>query len=178
MDKAKQVGIVLLFGLVFCILWLVAVGLASSQVYEGRSVSATHRAYLSAKLDVRQAKARLSEARYVESATTTYTAEYGGGVGRWVWLARDVGWCKGDIPVLMCVISRESGGNPRAQNPTSTASGLLQFLAFHFDGSGDYGWRFDPFNPRQSLYYGLQLFKKQGWAPWALTTPFPLTNLE
>lgn len=29
---------------------------------------------------------------------------------------------------LRCVIAHESGGNPRAQNPSSTASGLFQFI--------------------------------------------------
>jgi Transglycosylase-like domain len=29
---------------------------------------------------------------------------------------------------LRCVVKRESGGNPKAENPVSTASGLFQFL--------------------------------------------------
>jgi Transglycosylase-like domain len=33
-----------------------------------------------------------------------------------------------DEAFLRCVVKRESGGNPRAQNPTSSASGLFQFI--------------------------------------------------
>lgn len=33
-----------------------------------------------------------------------------------------------DVRFLRCVIAHESGGNPRAENPTSTASGLFQFI--------------------------------------------------
>jgi hypothetical protein len=68
----------------------------------------------------------------------------------------------------MYIINRESRGDPTAKNPTSTASGLVQFLAFHFDGSGDYGWVFNPFNPREALTYALKLFHKKGWSPWAV----------
>jgi resuscitation-promoting factor RpfA len=32
------------------------------------------------------------------------------------------------VSFLNCVIAHESGGNPRAENPTSTASGLFQFI--------------------------------------------------
>lgn len=32
------------------------------------------------------------------------------------------------VSFLKCVIAHESGGNPRAENPHSTASGLFQFL--------------------------------------------------
>ena len=33
-----------------------------------------------------------------------------------------------DVRFLRCVIAHESGGNPRAQNPYSSASGLFQFI--------------------------------------------------
>jgi hypothetical protein len=68
----------------------------------------------------------------------------------------------------MYIINRESGGSPKAKNPSSTASGLLQFLAFHWDGSGDYGWRFSPFDARQNLKHGYLLYRKCGWSPWAV----------
>ena len=32
------------------------------------------------------------------------------------------------VSFLRCVIAHESGGNARAENPTSTASGLFQFI--------------------------------------------------
>lgn len=41
--------------------------------------------------------------------------------GRWT-------WNPGDLTRLMALFSCESGGNPRAKNPASSASGLGQFL--------------------------------------------------
>lgn len=32
------------------------------------------------------------------------------------------------VKFLKCVIAHESGGDPKAENPTSTASGLFQFI--------------------------------------------------
>jgi len=90
------------------------------------------------------------------------------GVARWARLASDVGWPRSQWGQLFFVIYRESRGIPTAKNPASTASGLLQFLAQHFNGTGDYGWRFDPFDPRQNLRYGLLLWQKLGWSPWGI----------
>jgi hypothetical protein len=162
-DAYKRLGIILVVGLLVCIGWLVlvAAGNASTHYKDARTTAAAH-----AKV-VRLAN-ELREAQHVESATVQYSRIYGSDVGRWVWLARSVGWKWQDIPKLMYVIHRESGGSPTAKNPVSTASGLLQFLAFHWDGTGDYKWRFDPFNPRQNLLYGLRLFRLNGWTPWAV----------
>jgi hypothetical protein len=62
----------------------------------------------------------------------------------------------------MYVIDRESGGDPCAKNPTSTASGLLQLLAFHWEGD------FDPFYAPANLRYGVKLWRGAGWQPWEL----------
>jgi hypothetical protein len=45
--------------------------------------------------------------------------------------------CGGDLPPCW-VLERESGGDPTAQNPTSTASGLWQFLDGTWAGYGGY----------------------------------------
>lgn len=45
--------------------------------------------------------------------------------------------CGGDLPPCY-VLSRESGGNPKAENPTSTASGLWQFIDSTWAGYGGY----------------------------------------
>jgi hypothetical protein len=152
-------GWVLVLGVVVCLVWLLATPQASARTACTVKV---------ASRDVTRLENRLSEARYVESTTRVFSDRYGGSVGRWVWLARDVGWPKTCIPQLMYIITRESGGNPSAKNPTSTASGLLQFLAFHWNGTGDYGWLFNPFDPRDNLRYGLKLYQKQGWTPWSI----------
>ena len=57
--------------------------------------------------------------------------------GRWT-------WNDGDLTRFMALISCESGGDPRAKNPHSSASGLGQFL----DGT----WR--RWSPRAAAFYG------------------------
>ncbi len=47
------------------------------------------------------------------------------------------GECGGDLPPC-CVLARESGGDPRAENPVSTASGLWQFVDGTWGGYGGY----------------------------------------
>ena len=66
------------------------------------------------------------------------------------------------MPTLMYVIDRESGGDPRAKNPASTASGLLQFL------SGWWAGKWDPFDARQNLAHGYHAWREVGFSPWAL----------
>jgi hypothetical protein len=124
------------------------------------SVRQAHAATHSAERALARAKARLREARHVESSTRTYGLRYGNGVGRWTRLARRTGWQWAQLPTLMFVISRESGGDPCAKNPSSTASGLLQLLAFHWSG------KFNPFIPSLNLKCGLRLYKESGWLPW------------
>lgn len=115
-----------------------------------------------AQRHLRAAERAAREARYVVCATRQFSREYGVDVGRWVWLARDVGWARQQLPELMLIIQRESGGSPKAKNPTSTASGLLQFLSFWWQG------KWNPFDPRQNLRHGYLAWKSQGFAPWAL----------
>jgi hypothetical protein len=62
----------------------------------------------------------------------------------------------------MYVIDRESGGNPSAKNPTSTASGLLQFLSDWWSG------RWNPFNAALNLHHGYRAWREVGWQPWNL----------
>ena len=115
------------------------------------------------------------EARYVQSKTIYYSrhdySDFAGrpfsaaqrrAVGRWVWLARRVGWPKSAIDQLMHIIARESTGNPRAKNPVSTASGLLQFLSDWWYG------KWNPFNPRSCLRHGYLAWKSLGFGPWAV----------
>lgn len=63
---------------------------------------------------------------------------------------------------MMC----ESGGNPSAKNPGSTASGLFQFL----DGT----WESTTGTPAPARAYGggtqvaaaAKLYRSSGWGPW------------
>lgn len=157
--QARLIGTITLIILAVLIL----VTLAAGPALAGDSCSVRQ-----ARREMVKARAEYREAVRVYEATKRYTRTYGKNVGRWVKLARRTSWPQSTWPHLFYVIDRESGGSPKAKNPASTASGLLQFLAFHWDGSGDYGWRFDPFDPRENLRYGYRLYRKCGWSPWAL----------
>lgn len=68
-------------------------------------------------------------------------------------------------PIIAC----ESGGNPTAHNPSSSASGLFQFLTSSWLGYG--GGRFAPTaaqaTPAQQLDIANHAFALSGLAPWA-----------
>lgn len=59
------------------------------------------------------------------------------GVARTVAAASTSSQCGGDLPPCY-VLQRESGGNPKAENPTSTASGLWQFVDGTWNNFGGY----------------------------------------
>ena len=155
--------LLLLAGLLFLALFSSS-ALASDAVSVRQAIRherAAHRALVRARAEYRTS-------RDVARWTRIGTAQYGWKTGRWVWLAEDVGWPRSSWRQLLYIIHRESGGSPGAKNPASTASGLLQFLAFWWDGTGDYGWCFDPFSPRESLRHGYLAWRELGWSPWSL----------
>lgn len=115
-----------------------------------------------AERNLERAETRLREARHVERDTRAASDRYGHDVGRWVRLARHVGWPWGQIPMLMYVIHRESGGNPAAKNPASTASGLLQFLSSWWYG------KWNPFNAAENLHHGFHAWLNVRWQPWGM----------
>ena len=146
---------------------LACVGADPVGAYEGVIARHAHRHVKVAERELAQAKLRLRDARHVESQTRLYSARYGSVVGRWVWLADDVGWPDSQWPTLFLVIDRESGGYPGIMNSQgSGAAGLLQLMAGWY--AGDY-YDFPPFNPldpRKNLYYGYLGWKVSGWTPW------------
>lgn len=84
----------------------------------------------------------------------------GSGAARWRPLALWAGWPRSAWPTLRAVIQRESRGNPRAVNPSSGCSGLLQVHPCH----GVAG----VLDPLVNLRAGLRLYRASGWRPWAL----------
>jgi hypothetical protein len=67
-----------------------------------------------------------------------------------------------------CVISRESGGNPRAVNPSSGAGGLFQFLPSTWAGLGlgyPGGAQTAPVGVQEEGF--AKLYAEAGTAPWS-----------
>ena len=70
------------------------------------------------------------------------------------------------------IIRRESGGNPKAKNPKSTAYGLCQFL----DGTWAYvqkKWdmQLERENPQDQLYACDRLYREEGISHWITSFP-------
>jgi cell wall-associated NlpC family hydrolase len=67
------------------------------------------------------------------------------------------------------IISCESGGNPKAQNPSSTASGLLQFLdtSWQAYGGGKYAARAKDATVAQQYEIANRAYAMSGLSPWA-----------
>lgn len=167
MSYAKTIRVALLVGLAACIVWLAVVYGADAKGYESVGVKEAHTKVLAAKRAVTRAQARLSKARAVEAATRAGVAQYGVNVGRWVWLASDVGWPRSTWGHLLYIINRESGGSPKALNASSGAAGLLQFMPQWYRGEWGYP-ALDPYIPRSNLKAGIWVYKREGWQPWAL----------
>jgi len=76
------------------------------------------------------------------------------------------------VGMALCVIRGESGGNPTADNPTSTAAGLWQFIKSTWDAqalalggpSYDSGAVYDPVIATE---YAAYLWGQSGWGPWS-----------
>lgn len=154
--------------IVFAIVIMLVVAIGATMVdaaeakYEG--VGARH-----AAAHVRKAKAELRDAQRVLVATRRYDAAYGAAVGRWVWLADDVGWPSWSWPRLFMIIDRESGGFPGIMNSQgSGAAGLLQLMPGWYCGDYYNFPTFNPRDPRKNLYYGHRGWLVSGWAPWSL----------
>jgi hypothetical protein len=62
----------------------------------------------------------------------------------------------------LCVMERESGGNPDARNPTSGAAGLFQIMPFWWEAYG--GDRYDPID---NTALAKRIRDEQGWTAWA-----------
>jgi cell wall-associated NlpC family hydrolase len=68
-------------------------------------------------------------------------------------------------PIIEC----ESGGNPRATNSSSTASGLVQFLdsSWKAYGGGQFSARAKDATPEQQMQIAEAAYQRSGLSPWA-----------
>ncbi len=71
-----------------------------------------------------------------------------------------------DGVAAQCIADHESGDNPNDRNAESGAAGLFQMMPFWWDGNNEYGWRFDPYDPRANAIHAHLLWRRQGWDPW------------
>ena len=159
-----------LLGSILLILLTTASVLALQSPNGSFSACDARAAVRAAERNLERAKARLSEARHVESATRGYGILYGAGVSRWVRLARRSGYAWREMPILMRVIDRESGGNPSVPNGRgSGALGLLQIMSEWADGSKAWYWKplgLTALWSRTSAWESLRHGAHMGWGNW------------
>lgn len=98
-----------------------------------------------------------SPTRSHKSPTTPHPA----GVEQWRSLVAAY-FAPDEVETALCIMAHESGGNPNAKNPNSSASGLFQ----HLKSWWDY-FDFDPFIPEQSIRAAKQLKDLYGWSQWS-----------
>ena len=72
-----------------------------------------------------------------------------------------------DVDRVICLMGKESGGNPGARNSSSGAAGLMQVMPFW---ASRHGYEYDLlFNPAVNLRIASGIRDEQGWGAW---TPY------
>lgn len=73
---------------------------------------------------------------------------------------------RGEVDTAMCIIRHESSGDPRADNPRSSATGLFQILQSlwgpHFGVSSA-----DLYEPQTNIRLASDIWQKYGWRAWS-----------
>jgi hypothetical protein len=90
----------------------------------------------------------------------------GSDVERWRLLV-EVYFAPDDVDRVICLMEKESGGNPNARNGSSGAAGLMQVMPRWADV---FGYTPDDlFDPTVNLWIASQIRHDQGWDAW---TPY------
>ncbi len=70
------------------------------------------------------------------------------------------------VDTALCLIALESGGNPDAKNPNSSAHGLMQILASLW--APEFGITYeDLYDPETNLWAARKVYDIQGWEAWS-----------
>lgn len=89
----------------------------------------------------------------------------GSDVERWRCLVEQY-FDSSQVETMMCLMLHESGGNPNARNPRSTARGLFQILgslwAPHFGVAQD-----DLYDPVLNVRLAREIYDRQGYDAWS-----------
>jgi soluble lytic murein transglycosylase-like protein len=70
-----------------------------------------------------------------------------------------------DVDRAVCLMAKESGGDPGARNINTGAAGLMQVMPF-WAGSLGYSYE-DLFDPGINLWIASQIRDQQGWSAWS-----------
>ena len=76
-------------------------------------------------------------------------------------------WPAGLVDTALCIIDKESRGNPSAKNPRSTARGLFQILASLW--APHFGVTYNAlYNPELNIRLAYKVYLLQGWRAWTV----------
>jgi hypothetical protein len=70
-----------------------------------------------------------------------------------------------EVDRVVCLMDKESGGDPEARNPSTGAAGLMQVMPFWAETHG-YSYE-DLFIPAVNLWIASQIRDQQGWSAWS-----------
>jgi len=79
---------------------------------------------------------------------------------------RAQGLNESDVEVMYSIMMCESGGNPHAQNPNSSAAGLFQLTKSTFEANSDYDWELR-YDWLVSLETAVKIYRARGTQPWS-----------
>lgn len=72
----------------------------------------------------------------------------------------------GEVDTALCIIRHESAGDPRADNPRSTATGLFQILESLW--GPHYGVSTSELNqPQTNVRLASDIWREYGWSAWS-----------
>lgn len=84
-----------------------------------------------------------------------------GDVERWRGLVASYGgW---NVDTMLCLMAKESGGNPNAKNPRSSATGLFQIMASVWGPE----YPGNLYDPAHNVYVARQVWARQGYGAWS-----------
>lgn len=93
------------------------------------------------------------------------SASHGAGTAQWAGLVA-AHFPAGEVDTALCIMGHESGGNPNADNPRSSARGLMQVLASLW--APYYGISYDAlYDPDTNLRIARLIWDQSGWAAWS-----------
>ncbi len=71
-----------------------------------------------------------------------------------------------DVDTALCLMRHESGGNPNAKNPYSSARGLMQVMASVWADNLGVSWNC-LYDPHINLWAAAIIRNRQGWIAWS-----------
>jgi len=99
------------------------------------------------------------------SSSSSVSRSMGSNVEQWRGLV-SVYFPADQVDRALCLMSYESGGNPNAKNPRSTARGLMQVLASLWAPAFGVSYE-DLYDPETNLRIASEIYRSQGWRAWS-----------